>query len=192
VSSPGPLPPQFPTASFPLSPPNASLAYVDVKTGQFTQVGFRFFTDIIAAIDGIGGLHPSIVILTNLSGDGTLSAAGVLTVTSTNGVPFAPSATINTTNATNITSGTLASARLPAPLNGITSIGTGLAITGGALVNDDDTVTTVALLPSPAIPRRRFVNDSTVGPVGNFGAVVVGGAGNTVPVFSDGAAWRIG
>ncbi len=39
---------------------------------------------------------------------------------------------------------------------------------------------------------RAMINDSTVTATGNFGAIVVGGGANIVPVFSDGTNWLIG
>ena len=39
---------------------------------------------------------------------------------------------------------------------------------------------------------RAFINDANLVAAGNFGAQITGGAGNTVPVWSDGANWYIG
>jgi hypothetical protein len=57
--------------------------------------------------------------------------------------------------------------------------------------------TTVAALPTGTNvsgAARAFVSDSTVVASGNFGAAVVGGGANTVPVYYDGgtSTWRIG
>ena len=50
----------------------------------------------------------------------------------------------------------------------------------------------VASLPGLLAGSRAFVNDSSVGAAGNFGAIVAGGAANFVPVWCDGTNWRIG
>lgn len=50
---------------------------------------------------------------------------------------------------------------------------------------------TVATLPTGVIGRRTYVTDSTVTASGNFGATVVGGGANTVPLFYDGTNWII-
>jgi hypothetical protein len=46
--------------------------------------------------------------------------------------------------------------------------------------------------PAVSAGARAMINDSTVTATGNFGAIVVGGGANIVPVFSDGVDWLIG
>jgi hypothetical protein len=52
--------------------------------------------------------------------------------------------------------------------------------------------TVVASLGAAIAGLRALVTDSTVPAAGNFGALVVGSAGNTVPVWADGTNWYIG
>ncbi|WP_290906243.1 hypothetical protein [Aquabacterium sp.] len=55
-------------------------------------------------------------------------------------------------------------------------------------------VTVAALLAAATAGAgaRAFVTDATLAAAGNFGAAVVGGGANKVPVWCDGAAWFIG
>ena len=69
--------------------------------------------------------------------------------------------------------------------------------TGQVVINNDignNGGWTVATIPSGIKGGRGFVTDSTLTMSGNYGAAISGhGSGSyTVPVFYDGAAWRIG
>lgn len=93
---------------------------------------------------GATGANPTVQ---SVSGDATLSAAGALTVTKTNGTSFASSATTDTTNASNISSGTLNINRVDASysrgfISGLNMSGGGsttLTINAGVSCSDDFT-----------------------------------------------------
>jgi hypothetical protein len=54
-------------------------------------------------------------------------------------------------------------------------------------IGGPNTVST--LPPATTVGDRNFVTDATVT---TFASVVAGGGSNSVPVFADGANWRIG
>ena len=74
---------------------------------------------------------------------------------------------------------------------GITGFGGSAGFTGSAGA-DVTTVYTFSTLPAPSTGDRFFISDSSVAAATNFGGVVSDGGVNTVPVYYDGAVWRIG
>jgi hypothetical protein len=200
-------------ASFPIPPVLTKLPFVTPNTGLLTQIGFGFLQQVWAGIQAPGGLVPSIDTLTaaviqlqDMTGDATFNVGtGVITVTKTNGVSFGYFAT--GTDASHLT-GTIAFARLPAPLNSEAGgtllgrassagtpqevgIGDGLGVSGTNLITEDSEVTTVAALPAQPYRAgaRRFVSDAAAAV---FAAAVTGGGAIKAPVYSDGAQWLVG
>lgn len=166
---------------------------------------------IDALVAEVAALTAQVAIIFGMHGDGTLAPDGTLTVTKTNGTPFGPFAT--GTDAADLT-GTLDPARIannsvplsklvdttgPAllgagaagPVTQVT-IGRGLALSVGDILSAGDPITTVGALGAATAGLRAFVTDSNVAAATNFGNVVAAGGANFVPVYADGAAWRIG
>jgi hypothetical protein len=113
--------PNNPQATYPIPPPLAVIPIGRIDPSNPTSVMpdlqfLKFLQNLWAANQGDGGLIPRVTVLEQevaiifgMYGDGTLSNAGVLTVTKTNGVPFAYFAT--GTDASHLT-GTLDPARI--------------------------------------------------------------------------------
>lgn len=110
-------------ASLPVPPPVPSLNFGTVVVdGKSYPVGLSpsamlFLQKLWAGVQGQGGALPGVSAIFDMSGDATITTKGVITVAKTKGVPFAKSATVDTTNAGNISAGTLSIARLPDPFD---------------------------------------------------------------------------
>lgn len=132
--------PSLPNAAFPVPPPVARQPIGEVREDgkvYFNQIGLQMFTLLWAGLQGNGGVKPQtdtntqdVNTLFGMSGDATISSAGVITVTKTRGTPFGYFAT--GTNASNLT-GTLNAAQMPALTGDATSTAGTVATTVGKL-----------------------------------------------------------
>lgn len=175
--------PPVPAASASVPPPVKLLPWGTTSDGRpvtLTQSSFDFLTKLWAAANGQGGSASQIAVIFGMSGDGTLSPTGVLTISSSEGRAFV-----------------LSAFQLPS-LEFTTSAE--FEVTGspwsqaGTIAFKRAAPVTVSTLPAAVDGDRNFVTDSSVAASGNFGAIVAGGGTNHVPVYFDGGTsnWRIG
>lgn len=152
-------------AAFPTTfPPNTVYGRLGAgASGPGQAIPFTLFIpNLLTALGGTNGqvlvgVTGAPPLMATLSQDCTITAAGVITCTKTNNVAFAPSATTDTTNAGNISSGILPAARLPVPtastLGGVESL--------AAVTHNFLTAISTAGLPTQAQPACGDLSNAT-------------------------------
>lgn len=143
--------------------------YLGLIAGYLSTLATTFASTIVAPQNGGTGVA-------NAAGR-TITLGGALTTVGA----FTLSLTVTAATAVTLpTTGTLAT------LAGVETL------SGKTLTTPKTGVTTVAALPSAATAgasARAFVTDANST---TFASVAAGGGANAVPVYSDGAAWRLG
>ena len=96
---------------------------------------------------------------------------------------------------------------LNAVFNGSVAVQGAISITGNTIVGNISATSAVItsslkttavaygslpLAATAGAGARSFITDGNLAATGNFGSLVTGSAGNSVPVYSDGTDWRIG
>lgn len=98
----------------------------------------------------------------------------------------------NTTTAGNVYFGTLRAGSVNIGKSGTNVNITGTVTVSATLKTTATTLATLGSASSAGAGTRAFITDGNLVAAGNFGAVVGGSSGNSVPVYSDGTDWRIG
>lgn len=105
------------------------------------------------------------------------------------GIPANGFYTFSSNNNDAYTAGDTQMARVAA---GIVKIQPATGSVGGAIATATCTVANLPAAATAGVGARAFVTDANATVIAGLGLTVVGGGANKVPVYSDGAAWKIG